>query len=135
MIPPQHFLTTKISRILSESLDTVGIGTEMVGGVDLAPASSRRDDTRGRGTGRLTAGLDGLFTSVAVGLAGKTRQRFGLLGAHARWRHGVGWSRPSRRPVAWPHDMQHAAQPQQSQPHQLVEDMGATRVLPPLHRR
>jgi len=85
---------TNIAQPEPATIATVGIGTEMVGGVDLAPASSRRDDTRGRGTGRLTAGLDGLFTSVAVGLAGKTRKRFGLLGALARWRDGLGWSRP-----------------------------------------
>ena len=59
---------------------------------------------------------------------------FGLLGALARWRDGLGWSRCQHRSIAWPHDLQHHEQPQQSQQHQLVEYMVRYHGVPPSHR-
>ena len=76
-------------------------------------------------------GLDDLRTRLAVGLVEETRKGFELLGALARWRDGLGWSRCQRRSIAWPHDMQHHAQPQQSQQHQLVEYMVRYHGVPP----
>ena len=79
-------------------------------------------------------GLDDLRTRLAVGLVEETRKGFGLLGALARWRDGLGWSRCQRQSIAWPHDLQHHEQPQQSQQHQLVEYMVRYHGVPPSHR-
>src|SRR5262245_44635052 len=58
----------------------VGIGTALLGGVDVAPAATCRDNTR-RGARRLTVSCDGLLTGVAVGFTSETRKGLGRFGA------------------------------------------------------
>src|SRR5712692_9323951 len=84
-----------IAQAEPAAIRTVGIGTEMSGGVDLAPASARRDEAWGRGTRGLTGRRNRLCTGVAVGLTDKTWEGCGRHGACAGWRHWRGWDRSS----------------------------------------
>src|SRR5712692_7095515 len=106
---------TAIAQPHPAPIGTDGMRAEVPRGVHLARPSSRGDHAGWRAPGRLTARLDTMCTGVTVGLTNETRKGFGLLGALARWRHGLGWILPRHRAIAWPQDMQHEEQPHQPQ--------------------
>ena len=95
----------------------------MVRGIDLTGASSRHHHGRWRSTGRLTMRLDGLLTGGAVGLTGETHKGFRFLRALTRGRPRLGYRLTLCLTIAWPSHVQHDAEPQESQQHQLVEHM------------
>src|SRR5215813_9208511 len=97
------------------AIATGGIGTELVGGVDVAAAATCRDKAWGRGTGRLMVWLDGLLTGVTVGLAGQADKGCGLSRAFSRWRGRLGCRLHLSLTIAWPGHVQHDAEPQESQ--------------------
>src|SRR5499426_528352 len=68
----------EVAQAEPAAIATVGSRTELLGGVDLTPASSRRDHQRWRGAGRLTARRDALFTGVAGGLTGRADKGLGV---------------------------------------------------------
>src|SRR2546422_8008238 len=125
---------TEIAQPYPAPIVTGGVRAEMLRGVHLARASPAGDDRQGGGRWQGLWGLGRLLTGRTVGLVEETCKGFGLLGALARWRDGLGWSRCQHRSIAWPHDMQHHEQPQQSQQHQLVEYMVRYHGVPPSHR-
>src|SRR6266702_5946474 len=69
-LPPGTTARMPVGRDIAQAeptaIPTVGIGTEMPGGVDLAPASSRRDEAGCRGTRGLTVRRNSLGTGVDV---------------------------------------------------------------------
>src|SRR6267143_5503017 len=79
-----------IAQPYPAAIATVGIGTEMVGGIDLARPSSRGSHAGWRAPGRLGSVLVGLLTGGTGGLAGETRKRLRVAGAVVRWRNGLG---------------------------------------------
>src|SRR6266403_4767505 len=96
-----------IAQPYPAAIATVGIGTEMVGGVDLARPSSRGSHAGWRATGWLGAVLVGLLTGGTGGRAGEARKRLRVAGALARWQDGLHWSPLGRRALARPGSMQH----------------------------
>src|SRR5215813_6941440 len=64
---------------------TVGIGAEMVRGVDLTVASSRHDEARGWGCRGVWVGGARIGTGVAVRLGGEAHKGFQLAAALAPW--------------------------------------------------
>src|SRR5262249_50091475 len=76
-------------------------------------------DTIGKPTGR------------AVGRAGEARKGLRDPRALPGWWHALGWPRDACGVTTGPGSMQHAAQPEQTQQHQLVEqEVGYHRVAP-----
>jgi len=103
----------------------------MPGGVDLARAATRGDDAGWWGAGRLWARHSGLRTGRAVGRAGEARKGLRDPRALAGWWYALGWPRDACGVTTGPGSMQHAAQPEQTQQHQLVEkEVGYHRVAP-----
>src|SRR3989442_3850782 len=90
---------------------TVGIRTEMVGGVDLARPSSRGSHAGWRAPGRLGSVLVGLRTGGTGGRAGEARKRLRVAGTLARWRQGLHWSPLCRSALARPGSRQHEKSP------------------------
>src|SRR5262249_14887876 len=67
------------------AIGTVGVRAEMGGRVDVAAASPRGHDTRGRSRGGLWARVGGVLTGVAVRLGGEARKGCGLTLALGPW--------------------------------------------------
>src|SRR5215471_13894436 len=110
---------------------TVGGGAEVRRRVHLARAATRGDDTGWWGAGRLGARHSCLRTGLAVGLMGEARKGLRDPRALAGWWHALGWPRDACGVTAGPGSMQHAAQPEKTQQHQLVEkEVGYHRVAP-----
>src|SRR5882762_9249394 len=86
-----------------------------------ARPSSRGSHAGWRATGRLGSVLVGLLTGGTGGLAGEARKRLQVAGALARWWQRLGWLLIPSGTLVWPGRMQHDAEPQKSQQHQLVE--------------
>src|SRR5216683_2987042 len=103
------------------AIATVGSRTALLGGVDLAPASSRRDQQRWRGAGRLTARRDALFTGVAGGLTGRAAKGLGGARALAGWRDWLGWWRSHCSGLSWPQPVEPQEYPHQGDQHKLGE--------------
>src|SRR5712671_7340160 len=122
-----------IAQPYPAAIATVGIGTEMVGGVDLARPSSRGSHAGWRATGRLGAVLVGLLTGGTGGRAGEARKRLRVAGALAR-RQRLGWPLLPCGTLVWPGIMQHDAEPEESQEHQLVEKEVCYHGKAPSHR-
>jgi hypothetical protein len=97
------------------AIATGGMGTALVGGVDVAAASTCRDQAWWRGTGRLRVRLDGLLTGVTVGRAGQADKGCGRSRALSRWRGRLGCRLPLSLTIAWPGQVQHDAEPKESQ--------------------
>src|SRR5215471_16877793 len=117
------------------TIATVTIGTEMLGGVDVTAAASRRRNPRGwRRRGLQPGSLDRLLTRSARGLTGETRKGGGRRGACAWWRHGRGWYRSNCGGLRWPHPREHEKHPHQSDQHELVENEVGYHGKVPLHR-
>src|SRR5882672_5343077 len=76
---------------------------------------------RWRATGRLGGVCVGLLTGGTGGLAGEARKRLRGAGALARWRQRLGWPLIPSGTLVWPSIMQHDAEPEESEEHQLVE--------------
>ena len=89
--------------------------------VHLARPSPRGHDTGWRAPGRLGSVLVGLLTGGTGGRAGEARKWLRVAGALARRRQGLGWPLIPCGAIAWPRMMQHDAEPEESQEHQLVE--------------
>src|SRR5215831_15179420 len=102
-------------------IGTVRMRAEMPRGVHLARPSPRRHDTGWRATGCLGDGLVGLLTGGKEGLAGEARKRLRVAGTLARRRQRFGWLLIPSGTRVWPGIMQHDAEPEESQEHQLVE--------------
>src|SRR2546423_5537398 len=97
---------------------------EMLRGLHLARPSPRGDSAGWRAPGRLGGVCVGLLTGGTVGRAGETRKRLRVAGALARWRQRLGWPLIPSGTLLWPGIMQHDAEPEESQEHQLVEKEG-----------
>src|SRR5213596_3544977 len=124
-LAPQSTAGMTVGRDIAQAepaaIRTGGTGTEMVGGVDLARPSSRGSHAGWRAAGRLGSVLVGLLTGGTRGLAGEARKQLRVAGALARRRQRLGWPLIPSGTLVWPGIMQHDAEPQESQQHQLVE--------------
>src|SRR3989449_3861763 len=110
---------------------TVRIRAEMLRGIHLARPSPRGHDAGWRATGWLGYVLVGLLTGGTEGRAGKARKGLRDPRALAGWWYTLGWPRDACGVTTGPGRMQHAAQPEQTQQHQLGEkEAGYHRVAP-----
>jgi len=113
---------TAIAQAHPAPLGTGRLRAAMACGIHLAPAPPCDDQTGWRGGGSLQTGRGDLLTRLAVGLGEESRK--GLRGSRtcARWSGGLG--RPVRRfsGITRPSKMEHDAEPEESQAHQLVEN-------------
>ena len=107
---------------LSRLSDSRELDSTARGGVDLTPASSRRDHQRGWGAGRLTVRLDSLFTCVPGELTGRTDKGFGIARALMGWRDWREWCRSSCSRFRWLQPVQHQEHPYQGDQPKLVEN-------------
>jgi hypothetical protein len=67
-------------------------------------------------------------------LAGAARKRLGGAGTLARWRQRFGWLLIPSGTLVWPGIMQHDAEPEEPQDHELVEKEVGYHGKPPSHR-
>ena len=111
-----------------------GMGAEVPRRVHLARAAARGHDTGWRARGRLGSVLVGLLTGGTGGRAGESRKRLWGAGALARWRQRLGWLLIPSGTLVWPSIMQHDAEPEESEEHQLVEKEVGYHGKAPLHR-
>jgi hypothetical protein len=102
-------------------IGTVRVRAEVRRGVDLAAAPPRGHEAWGRRCGGVRVGGGGVLTGSTGGLTGETRKRMRVAGALARWRQRLGWPLIPSGTLVWPGIMQHDAEPEESQEHQLVE--------------
>src|SRR5262249_35590034 len=112
---------TEIAPAHPAPIGTGRMGAEVRRRVHLARAAARGYDAGWRATGWLGAVRGGLFTGGTQGLAGEPRKRLQVVGALVRWRQRLGWPLISSGTRVWPGIMQHDAEPEESQEHQLVE--------------
>jgi len=102
------------------TIGTVGVGTEMRGGIHLAAAPPCGHDAGWRGAGCRWTEVAGIRTGGAMKLFGEACKGFALMMALWHWGCGL-WCRRARGEVIWPRPMEHEAQPHQSDQHQLGE--------------
>src|SRR6266446_10708623 len=122
---------TDIAQPHPAPIGTGGLRAEMRRRVHLARAATRGDDAGWWGAGRLWVRHSGLRTGLAVGLVGEARKGLRDPRALAGWRYALGWPRDACGVTPGPGSMPHAAQPEQTQQHQLVEkEVGYHRVAP-----
>src|SRR6266850_4831936 len=115
-------IRTEIAEPHPTPIRTVRIGAELLRGVHVARASPTGGDRRWRRwRWRRRGFLRRLLTGGTAGLAGEARKRLGVAGALARRRQRLGWPLIPSGTLVWPGIMQHDAEPQESQEHQLVE--------------
>src|SRR5712692_8467151 len=112
---------TEIAQPHPTPIGTGGMRAEVPRGVHVARPSPRGHDTRWRAPGRLGSVLVGLRTGGTGGLAGEARKRLRVAGALARRRQRLGWPLIPCGILVGPGIMQHNAEPQKYQQHQLVE--------------
>jgi hypothetical protein len=103
-------------------IGAVRVGAEMRGGIHLAAASSRHDDTRWWGCRGVWAGGTHVCTGVAMGLGGEARKGFRLTTALGPWGWGLQRRWASGGRVAWPRPLEHDAQPYECDQRELVEE-------------
>ena len=80
-------------------------------------------------TGRVGGGLwvlGHLLTGRTVRLVDEARKGFGVGGALAARRDGLGWLWLGRHAAAGPGEVQHDKQPQESQDHELIVTNGVS---------
>src|SRR5215813_532075 len=114
---------------------TVGIGTEMLRGVDVtAAASGRSHGRKWKRRGLQPGNLDRLLTSNATGFPGETRKRLGFFGVLAPGQQWLGghWTSCSRR--RWPQPREHQEHPHQDNQPELIENEMGYHGTAPLHR-
>src|SRR5215475_5157942 len=96
------------------AIATAGMGTEVPGGVHRAGTAVGRGHRLGWHW-RWRLGMCGfLLTQGTRGLVRQARKRFGLGGALAARRDGLGWLCLGRHVAAGPGEVQHDTQPQES---------------------
>jgi len=78
--------------------------------------------------------LVGLLTGSTGRLAGEARKRLRVAGTLARRRQRLGWLLIPSGTFVWPGIMQHDAEPEESQEHQLVEKEVGYHGKAPSHR-
>src|SRR5215468_4303643 len=114
-------IRTEIAEPHPTPIRTVRIGAELLRGVHLAWASPPGGDRRWRWRWQRHGFLRRLLTGGTAGLAGEARKRLGVAGTPARRRQRFGGLLISSGTRVWPGIMQHDAEPEESQEHQLVE--------------
>src|SRR6266705_2910424 len=124
---------TDIAQPHPALIGTGGLRAEMRRRVHLARAATRGNDTGWWGAGRLWARHSCLRTGLAVGLVGEARQGLRVAGALAR-RQRLGWPLIPSGTLVWPGSMQHDAEPEESQEHQLGENEVGDHGKAPSHR-
>src|SRR5262245_35346001 len=102
-------------------MDTVFLQLEALLEPFGAAASPRGHDARWRGAGCLRVGVAGVIAGVAVWLCREARKWCGCVAPLVPWWHGLRWCRLHSSTVAWPHPMEHHAQPHKGDHRQLVE--------------
>ncbi len=112
---------TDIAQPHPAPIGTVRMGAEVRRRVHLARAAARGHDAGWRATGRLGSMLVGLLTGGTGGLAGEARKGCRLAAALAPWWRGLRWCQVSSSTVAWPHPLEHEAQPYECDQRELVE--------------
>src|SRR5436190_19782527 len=110
-------IRTEIAEPHPTPIRTVRIGAELLRGVHVARASPTGGDRRWRRRGFLRR----LLTGGTAGRAGEARKRLGGAGTLARRRQRFGWLLIPSGTLAWPGIMQHDAEPEEPQDHELVE--------------
>ena len=116
-------MRTAIAPAQPAAIVAVRMGAEMLRGVHLAwPSPAGGDRRRWEGRWQSRWCLRHLLTGRTGGLTGETRKRLRVAGALARrWQRLGGPLLPSGTRV-WPGRMQHDAEPEKPQEHQLVEN-------------
>src|SRR5262245_38797038 len=95
---------------------TVGMGAELLRGVDLTRASPGGGDRRWwRRWWRCHGFLRRLLTGGTWGLAGEAGKWLGIVRALAGWCGRLGGPPIPRGAIAWPHIVEPEAQPQESE--------------------
>jgi len=112
---------TDIAQPHPAPIGTGGLRAEMRRRVHLARAATRGDDAGWWGAGRLWTRHSCLRTGLAVGLVGEARKGLRDPRALTGWWYELGWPRDACGVTTGPGSMQHAAQPEQTQQHQLGE--------------
>src|SRR4030095_3850134 len=115
-------LRTEIAEPHPPPIRTRRIGAELLRGIHVARASPTGGDRRWRRwrwrrRGFLWRRLPGGTT----GVAGEARHRLGVAGTLARRWQRFGWLLSPSGTLAWPGIMQHDAEPEEPQDHELVE--------------
>src|SRR5215472_4420042 len=122
---------TEIAPAHPAPIGTVGVGAEMRGGVDLAPAPPRGDDARGWSCGGWRLGVGRVLTGVAVRFVGEAHKRGGLTAALGPWGGGLRCWRAHGSVGAGPRPLEHEAQPHQGDEYRLVKkEMGDHGKIP-----
>src|SRR5262249_27449618 len=124
---------TDIAEPHPAPIGTGGLRAELQRRVHLARAATRGDDAGWWGAGRLGAWHSGLRAGLAVGLVGEARKGLRDPRALTGWWHELGWPRDACGVTTGPGRMQHAAQPEQTQQHQLVEKEVGYHGVAPFH--
>src|SRR5467141_4844968 len=137
-LAPQSPAGMTVGRDIAQTepapIGTGRLGAEVRRRVHLARPSPRGDHAGWRATGRLGCGRVGLLTGGTRGFVGEARKRLRVAGALARWRQRLGWSLIPCGTRVWPSIMQHDAEPEESEEHQLVEKEVRYHGKAPSHR-
>src|SRR5712691_7098689 len=112
---------TEIAQPHPTPIGTVGLRAAMRRRVHLARAATRGDDVGWWSAGRLGVRHSCLRTGLAAGLVGEARKGLWDPRALTGWWYELGWPRDACGVTTGPGSMQHAAQPEQTQQHQLGE--------------
>src|SRR5262249_31437683 len=124
-LPPGATVGVTVGAEIAEPhpalIRTGWIRAEMRRRVHLARAAPRGDDAGWWGAGRLGTRHSCLRTGLAVGLVGEARKGLRDPKALTGWWYELGWPWDACGVTPGPGSMQHAAQPEQTQQHQLVE--------------
>src|SRR5262249_32012387 len=122
---------TDIAQPHPAPIGTGGLRAELRRRVHLARAATCGDDAGWWGAGRLWTRPSGLRTGLAVGRVDEARKGLRDPRALPGWWYALGWPRDACGVTPGPGSMQHAAQPEQTQEHELVEqEVGYHRVAP-----
>src|SRR5262249_43453250 len=115
-------IRTEIAEPHPTPIRTVRIGAELLRGVHVARASPTGGDRRWRRwQGQRRGVLRRPLPGGTAGLAGEARKRLGDAGTLARRRQRFGWLLLPSGTLVWPGIMQHDAEPEEPQDHELVE--------------
>src|SRR6266571_28384 len=124
-LPPEATVGVTVGTDIAEPgpapIGTGRMGAEMGRGVHRTAAPARGDLAGWRTTRQLGSMLVGLLTGGTGRLAGEARKRLGVAGTLGRRRQRLGWPLIPTGTLVWPGIMQHDAEPEESQKHQLVE--------------
>src|SRR2546426_215263 len=116
------------------AIAAIGVGTEMVRGVDLTVAPPDEDELGWRGAGRLSAQVAVLLTGVTGWLTGESLQRLWALRAFSGWRDRLRCGQASRSVRRSPQPMEHPEEPHQRAQRQRIENMVRYHGVAPSNR-